>query len=69
MATYTEQLLTAQEAADYIGVSINAIYQWRWTGCGPASFKRNGRILLRRSDIDAWTESERTRTLRGGVSA
>ena len=35
MATYTEQLLTAQEAADYIGVSINAIYQWRWTGCGP----------------------------------
>jgi predicted site-specific integrase-resolvase len=63
--TTTDEMLTAQEAADYIGVSINGIYQWRWLGVGPVSHKRNGRIVFRRADIDRWLDNERLRTLRG----
>jgi excisionase family DNA binding protein len=66
----TDELLTAQEAADYMGVTLKHIYQSRWLGTGPLSSKRNGRIMFRRSDIDAHWELQRARTLLGeGVSA
>jgi excisionase family DNA binding protein len=55
----TDELLTAQEAADYMGVSLKHIYQSRWLGTGPLSSKRNGRIVFRRSDIDAHWEPQR----------
>jgi hypothetical protein len=60
-----DELLTAQEAADYQGLTIKAVYQQRWLGVGPVSYRRNGRIIFRRSDIDAYLERERVRTLRG----
>ena len=60
-----DELLTAQEAADYQGLTIKAVYQRRWLGTGPVSHRRNGRIVFRRSDIDAYLERERARTLRG----
>jgi hypothetical protein len=57
--------LTALEAADYQGLSIRAVYQQRFLGTGPVSHRRNGRIVFLRSDIDAYHERERARTLRG----
>ena len=60
-----DELLTAQEAADYQGLTIKAVYQQRWLGVGPVSYRRNGRIIFRRSDIDAYLERERVRTWRG----
>ena len=60
-----DELLTAQEAADYQGLTIKAVYQQRWLGVGPVSYRRNGRIIFRRSDIDAYLDRERVRTLRG----
>lgn len=62
-----DELLTAQEAADYRGITIKAVYQQRWLGTGPVSFKRNGRIWFQRSDIDAYHDREHARTLRGEV--
>lgn len=61
----TDEYLTAQEAADYQGLTIKAVYQQRWLGTGPVSYRRNGRIVFRRSDIDAYHERQRLRTLRG----
>jgi excisionase family DNA binding protein len=61
----TDELLTAQEAADYMGVTLRHIYQSRWLSTGPVSSKRAGRIVFRRNDIDAYLERERARTLRG----
>jgi hypothetical protein len=63
--TEADELLTAQEAADYQGLTIKAVYQQRWLGIGPLSSKRNGRIVFRRNDIDAYHERQRARTLRG----
>jgi hypothetical protein len=57
--------LTSQEAADYQGLSIKAVYRQRFLGIGPVSHRRNGRIVFLRSDIDAYHERERARTLRG----
>jgi predicted site-specific integrase-resolvase len=63
--TLTDDLLTVQEAADYRGVSVSTVYQQRWLGIGPVSSKRNGRVVFRRYDIDAYHEREQARTLRG----
>jgi hypothetical protein len=35
----TDELLTAQEAADYMGVTLKHIYQSRWLGTGPTVLK------------------------------
>lgn len=63
--THADELLTAQEAADYQGPSIRAVYQQRYFSVGPVSSKKNGRIVFRRADIDAYLERQRARTLRG----
>jgi predicted site-specific integrase-resolvase len=61
----TDELIYATEAAEILGVTLKHIYQSRWLGIGPLSSKRNGRIVFRRSDIEAYGERERARTLRG----
>jgi hypothetical protein len=63
--TDTDEWLTAKEAAKIRGVTLKHIYQERWLGIGPLSSKKNGRIVFRRSDIEAHYERERARTLRG----
>jgi excisionase family DNA binding protein len=61
----TDELLNAKEAAEYMGVTVKAIYQNRWAGRGPQSFIRGKRIVFRKSDIDAYFERQREYTLRG----
>ncbi len=61
----SDELLTSREAADYVGVGIKSVYRWRYLGIGPVSARRGNRIVFRRSDIDAYLEHERVRTLRG----
>jgi len=61
----TDELLTAREAAEVLGVTLKSIYQMRYLGIGPVSSRRGNRVVFRRSDIDAYFERERARTLRG----
>jgi predicted site-specific integrase-resolvase len=63
--TQTEELITAQQYADEMGVTLRHVYQMRYHGTGPVSHIRNGRIVFRRSDINAYLERQRVRTLRG----
>lgn len=60
-----DEYLTAQEAADYMGIGLKLVYSRRWLGIGPRSFKRNNRIVFRRSEIDEWLLNEERRTTRG----
>jgi excisionase family DNA binding protein len=39
-----ERLLTVEEVADFLGVPVNTLYQWRHKGTGPIAF-RVGRFL------------------------
>lgn len=39
-----EKLLSVDEVADYLGVPVNTLYQWRHKGTGPTAF-RVGRFL------------------------
>jgi len=53
-------LLTAKEAADYLRLKPGTLSHWRCEGKGPR-FIGGGhgrRVTYRRSDLDAWIESE-----------
>lgn len=39
-----EKLRSVDEVADYLGIPVNTLYQWRHKGTGPAAF-RVGRFL------------------------
>lgn len=53
------ELLTSQEAADYLRVSLQAIYDWVNDGTIPV--ERAGRSLrFRKADLDAWLKRHQT---------
>jgi excisionase family DNA binding protein len=55
----TQELLTQQQLAHELQVSLRTLERWRQEGTGPA-FIRIGRFpRYRRSDIDAWLERQR----------
>ena len=52
---FDEDRLTRQEAADYLGVSVNTLEVWACTGRYELRFYRVGRkVFYRRSDCDDW---------------
>jgi excisionase family DNA binding protein len=52
----SEGLLSPQQVAEFLGVSVTTIYQWRYRSEGPAGFKLGGRVRYRRSDLEAWLQ-------------
>lgn len=63
--TARRPLASAQEVADYLGVSLRTIYTWQYRGTGPR-FKKVGKHLKARwSDVDAWLDEQDA----GGVAA
>ncbi|WP_168214821.1 helix-turn-helix domain-containing protein [Mycolicibacterium sp. ELW1] len=61
----TDELLSVEEAAAYLGVSVKCMYQLRWKNGGPVSWKQNRRLVYPRSQLDLYRARERERTLRG----
>jgi excisionase family DNA binding protein len=58
-STRGDDLLTAAQLADLLHVHIESIYDWRHRGAGPRGIRLNGgKLLFRRSDVDAWLEKQ-----------
>ncbi len=51
-----DQLLTVKELADYLGVPVATLYQWRYRREGPPGFRVGRYLRYRRSDIERWIE-------------
>ena len=57
-ATIDSDLLTTEEAAEYLGVRPQTLAVWRTTRRYDIRFVRVGsRVRYRRRDLDAWLES------------
>lgn len=54
-------ILTVQQAADFMGLSRNTLDAWRYRGFGPPHIALGRKIVYRRQAIEAWME-KRTRT-------
>ena len=57
------ELMTRDDAADYLGITKDTLAQMASRGIGPQYAKLSGRVVrYRRADIDAWIESKLTNT-------
>ncbi|MFK4113794.1 helix-turn-helix domain-containing protein [Microbacterium sp. NPDC006705] len=49
-----EPLLSINELADYLGVPVSTIYDWRTSGKGPRAYRFGKRIMFGVSDVRTW---------------
>jgi excisionase family DNA binding protein len=53
----SEEYLSPEGLADYLGVSVSTVHHWRSKGAktqGPPSFKIGRHVRYRRTDVEAW---------------
>lgn len=56
-------LVTPAEVADYLGIPIQTLAQWRWRNEGPA-YVRVGRLIrYRKEDLLSFVEASRQETV------
>jgi excisionase family DNA binding protein len=54
-----EPLLSTQQLADYLGVSVKTIYEWRAGGHGPCAVRVGRHLKFAVSDVQAWVAQQR----------
>jgi excisionase family DNA binding protein len=52
------EFLSPQGLADYLGVPVGTVYQWRYRGVGPRGSSVGRHVRYRRRDVDAWLEQQ-----------
>lgn len=52
-----EPLMGVEELADYLGVPVQTIYDWRVAGTAPRAFKCGKRLKFAVSDVRTWLET------------
>jgi predicted site-specific integrase-resolvase len=55
----TDKLLTQQQLADELQVSLRTLERWRKKGTGPAFIRFPPSPRYRRTDVNAWLERQR----------
>ncbi len=53
-----DRLLTVEDLADYLGVSMATLYQWRYRQQGPTGFRVGRHVRYRRADVQEWIEDQ-----------
>lgn len=51
-----DRLWTLQEVADYLGVPLATVYQWRHRGKGPRGFRVGRHVRYDEREVRAWLE-------------
>lgn len=65
MSTKTEHdsgldpLLSIEDLADYLGVPVATIYDWRVDGKGPCGVRVGRHVKFAQSDVRAWVQDHR----------
>jgi len=56
-AEMSDRLWTAQDVSEYLGVSVDSVYNWRANGTGPPGRLMGNRLRFRPQDVRDWVES------------
>ena len=54
-----EPLLDIGELADYLGIPVSTIYDWRTRGLGPRAYRCGKHLKFAVSDVRIWVEQQR----------
>jgi excisionase family DNA binding protein len=52
-------LFGPKDLAEYLGVSIWTVYQWRSTAYGPRGFRVGRHVRYRRADVEKWIDAQK----------
>ncbi|WP_369370129.1 helix-turn-helix transcriptional regulator [Promicromonospora sp. Populi] len=52
-----KRLMTPEELADYLSVTLHCVYAWSSRGGGPRVLRVGGRLRYRETDVEAWLDS------------
>lgn len=63
------ELLNTGQVAEWLGVPPGTLRNWRSRNRGPACFQllNGGRVVYRRSAVEAWLAAQEGATRRGGI--
>lgn len=51
------KLWSIQDLADYLGVPVQTVYQWRKKGYGPRGVKVGKHVRFRPAEVERWLDS------------
>jgi len=51
-------LASAEEVAEFLGVPVATLHQWRYKGTGPKASKVGRWLRYRWSDVEAWLDRQ-----------
>jgi excisionase family DNA binding protein len=54
-----EPFLDIRQLADYLGVPVSTVYDWRTNGRGPTAHRFGKHLKFAVSDVRAWVEQQR----------
>lgn len=54
-----EPLIGVEELAEYLGVPVQTIYDWRLSGKAPRAFKLGKHLRFSLSDVRDWLDAQR----------
>ncbi len=55
-----QKLMNTKQLAEYLGIAVSTILQYRADGTGPQYIKLGHLVRYRQSDVDAWLERKST---------
>ncbi|SDX98126.1 transcriptional regulator, AlpA family [Geodermatophilus africanus] len=53
-----DKMLTVNDVAEYLGVPKATLYAWSTRGLGPRRYRVGKHLRHRRTDVDAWLETQ-----------
>lgn len=59
-----DPLMSVDELAEYLGVPVRTVYDWRTTGHGPRGIRIGRHLKYSVPDVVAWMKERREATLR-----
>ncbi|MGR7023746.1 helix-turn-helix transcriptional regulator [Geodermatophilus sp. URMC 62] len=64
-----DRLLTPPEVADYLGVPLRTLYNWRTTHDGPRAVRVGKHLRYSPAEVAAWVTAQTETAPRSGVTA
>ena len=58
-----EPFLDVRELAEYLGVPVSTVYEWRTHGRGPAAYRFGKHLKFTVTDVQDWVQQQRDRTV------
>jgi predicted DNA-binding transcriptional regulator AlpA len=53
-----ERLWSIKDVSNYLGVPVNTLYYWRYTGRGPRAYRAGRWLKYREAEVRSWLDRQ-----------